>query len=427
MKRLYYFILFLTAIYFSSGCVEETFVEEQVRSGIKVCADLCETRTTYTSANGVTSVSWVAGDKIGLCTDKQENLCYIADESGKSTNFSARGTKLDAQEGDIVYAYYKYEQRNFPGNKSFRLPSTSFQSYPGEASVYDYLYAKGEVHNNEVKLRFKHVFAFLRVTLPTKLLVKDNASGSYMLRFISDEQLSIIEDADENSIVFMHHPFGGHKGETNEKLKTWRKKHSKTMLFYGHRHLSFAEGYDVCLQALDPEKAIGENPCITYFNTETRELRKAYYFSPVPNDLYRYFGISCFDVERDIGYAIANKLSCLELRPDCLKMGKARLFELVKKWRNVCGKNLSIHLPDVAYKDGLVVPSEQLDELIDLAVFLKADRFTQHVPRVSVKVTKEDGCALDRICNFLCCRCADVRRYVRLPQESRYRAQNLYP
>ena len=218
---------------------------------------------------------------------------------------------------------------------------------------------------------------------------------------ISDEQLSIIEDADENSIVFMHHPFGGHKGETNEKLKTWRKKHSKTMLFYGHRHLSFAEGYDVCLQALDPDKAIGENPCITYFNTETRELRKAYYFSPVPNDLYRYFGISCFDVERDIGYAIANKLSCLELRPDCLKMGKARLFELVKKWRNVCGKNLSIHLPDVAYKDGLVVPSEQLDELIDLAVFLKADRFTQHVPRVSVKVTKEDGCALDRICNFL--------------------------
>lgn len=194
MKRLDYFILFLTAIYFSSGCVEETFVEEQVRSGIKVCADLCETRTTYTSANGVTSVSWVAGDKIGLCTDKQENLCYIADESGKSTNFSARGTKLDAQEGDIVYAYYKYEQRNFPGNKSFRLPSTSFQSYPGEASVYDYLYAKGEVHNNEVKLRFKHVFAFLRVTLPTKLLVKDNASGSYKLRFISDEQLSCYND-----------------------------------------------------------------------------------------------------------------------------------------------------------------------------------------------------------------------------------------
>ncbi len=218
---------------------------------------------------------------------------------------------------------------------------------------------------------------------------------------ISDEQLLLIENADENSIVFMHHPLEMHKDEVREKLKIWRKNHSKTMLFFGHRHLSRVEGNNVSLQALDPDKAIGENPCITYFDTATKEFNKAYYFSPVPKDLYKHFGISCFDVERDIEFAIENKLKCLELRSDCFKMDKARLFELVENWRNVCGENLSMHLPDIAYKDGVVLHGERLDELIDLAVSLKVDRFTQHVPKVSVKVTKEDENALNSICNCL--------------------------
>ena len=57
---------------------------------------------------------------------------------------------------------------------------------------------------------------------------------------ISDEQLLTIEDADENSIVFMHHPLETHEIKTREKLKAWREKHSGTMLFFGHR----LEDYD---------------------------------------------------------------------------------------------------------------------------------------------------------------------------------------
>ena len=218
---------------------------------------------------------------------------------------------------------------------------------------------------------------------------------------ISDEQLLTIEDADENSIVFMHHPLETHEIKTREKLKAWREKHSGTMLFSGHRHHSLTEGNSVSLQAMDPDKAIGENPCITYFDTKTKEFNKAYYFSPVPGDLYGYFGVSCYDVERDIGFAIENKLKCLELRSYCFKSDKARLSELVEKWRNVCGENLSIHLPEISYKDGEVIPGVQLDELIDLAVLLKADRFTQHAPKVSVKIAKEDENVLNSICDYL--------------------------
>lgn len=218
---------------------------------------------------------------------------------------------------------------------------------------------------------------------------------------VSDEQLAALEEASESSIVFMHHPMCEHKDISREKLEMWRKSHRETMLFYGHLHLSFREGNDVSLQAMDPDKAIGENPCITYFDTETKELKKAYCFSTVPTDLYKYFGVSCFDEEREIEFAVKNNLECLELRPTCLKMDRERLLELIEKWRKTCGKNLSIHLPDIAYENGRVVADKQFDKYIELAVLTGADRFTQHVPVVAVKVTKEDKSALESICNFL--------------------------
>lgn len=218
---------------------------------------------------------------------------------------------------------------------------------------------------------------------------------------ISDNQFEILEDADETSIVFMHHPVGSHKEGAKEKFNAWKEGHKDVTVIYGHKHLSYVDGNEISLQAMDPDKAIGENPCITYYDTNTKELRKAYFFSPVPRDLYEHFGISCMSEERDIEFAIRNKLKCLELRPNCLKMDKEHLCRLIEKWRGECGENLSIHLTDISYEDGKVIPGPQFDELIELAVMLKADRFVQHVPKVSVKVTREDENALESICAFL--------------------------
>ena len=190
MKRFDFYILFLTVMCLCCGCIEEVSVEEHIGSDIRIYADFSETRTIHTSADGVTSVEWVAGDKIGICTDEQEHLCYIADESGKSTSFSAESTKLEAQEGDVVYAYYKYNEWGFPGNKIFRLPNITGQHYSKGLAEYDILYAEGEVHNNEVNLKFRHIFAFLKVTVPTKFLVKNSNTGNYKLYFTSDEPIS---------------------------------------------------------------------------------------------------------------------------------------------------------------------------------------------------------------------------------------------
>lgn len=193
MKRFDFYILFLTVMCLCCGCIEEVSVEEHIGSDIRIYADFSETRTTHTSADGVTSVEWVAGDKIGICTDEQEHLCYIADESGKSTSFSAESTKLEAQEGDVVYAYYKYNERDFTVYKSFNLPNIQDQCYSEGLAEYDMLYAKGEVHNNEVNLKFRHIFAFLKVTVPTRMLGKYGDSGSYELHLTSDQTISFTE------------------------------------------------------------------------------------------------------------------------------------------------------------------------------------------------------------------------------------------
>lgn len=220
-------------------------------------------------------------------------------------------------------------------------------------------------------------------------------------RTISEQEYAVLSEATGESIVFLHHPITSLKGEHVQRMQEWRETHKETMLFYGHLHKSAVENNSVSLQAMDPDKAIGECPCLTYYNTETRQLRKDYYFCPVPKDIYNSFGVSCYRVDSDIEFAIANGLKNLELRPSAANCKFSHLKELIDKWRATGGANLSIHLPDIRYIDGAVYPDEKLDRLMELADLVKADRFTQHVPLVSVRVTKDDKECLPKIARFL--------------------------
>lgn len=230
----------------------------------------------------------------------------------------------------------------------------------------------------------------------TVIFAVNDSDGS-----VSAEDFEKIQSADDNSIVFMHHPIDALEDVSRENMLDWKSKHCNTMLFYGHNHKSERDANSISLQAMDPDKSIGESPCITYCDTDSGELRKAYYFCPVPTDLYGYFGISCYKIRDDIEFAIDNKLKNLELRPNCLDADEAELCELIAKWRSAGGENLSIHLPDIAYADGRVIPPEAFEGYISLAKKIRADRFTQHVPVVSVSIVRTDKHALERIASYL--------------------------
>ena len=87
MRKFTNIILALAVMAFHCSCIREETAQDEPGSGIRVYSDLTSTRTEHHSENGVTSVSWVKGDKIGLSTKVQSNLGYIADNSGSISDF----------------------------------------------------------------------------------------------------------------------------------------------------------------------------------------------------------------------------------------------------------------------------------------------------------------------------------------------------
>jgi predicted phosphodiesterase len=218
---------------------------------------------------------------------------------------------------------------------------------------------------------------------------------------ISEETYADIENAGEKDVVFMHHPISCLKKEHSKRMSLWRETHSTTKLFFGHLHRSKIEGFDYSLQALDPDKSIGEPPCITYYDTRTGGVEKSYFSAPLPNDLSLYLGISCYLPNRDIPIAIKHRLRYLELRPNCLQTGEEELLALLEEWRKNGGETLSVHLPDLGYKNGEVWMNGDLDKLLAFAEKANADRLVQHVPALSIREAERDKAMLEKIAEYL--------------------------
>lgn len=157
-------LLFMVLLY---SCTEEKIVN--CYDNIDIVASVNpNSRTTYSSKNGNTYVSWSEGDAIGLFSNDYVNLKYTADQACTRTAFS--GPKLKAYEGDSVYAYYPYYGGT---DKHYNVPLVNLtkQYQNSGLSQYDCMYAKGVVKNKKVDLKFQHLFAILKVTFPTQMLI----------------------------------------------------------------------------------------------------------------------------------------------------------------------------------------------------------------------------------------------------------------
>lgn len=177
MKNTLYYLLPLLMVLLV-GCSDRDVVENT--GAVRIIGGLQSSRTTFVEDNSVTHVVWKQGDVIGLFANGQENVEYGAQSSASQTEFKALVEPLEVTEGSKVTAYYPY--RGTGGNPS--LPYSSFQSYKQLASDLDFIYASGTVKGNEVFLQFKHVFAFLKITLKTELLA-DRKEGGLFIRSTS--------------------------------------------------------------------------------------------------------------------------------------------------------------------------------------------------------------------------------------------------
>lgn len=189
MKR----IIYLLIAFLLTACFEEEVFEIATDKGIRVIASIPSTRTTFIEDNNVTHVAWDKGDVIGICTNKQYNLAFSAEASSVETDFKSINEQLQVAEGDSVYAYYP-KLYGFSENDDFvvRIQGNSTQDYSINNGSFDVLYAKGVVQNNQVSLQFKHLYAFLKITMPTKL-VKPQDKASW-IEITSTEKIGVNQE-----------------------------------------------------------------------------------------------------------------------------------------------------------------------------------------------------------------------------------------
>lgn len=244
---------------------------------------------------------------------------------------------------------------------------------------------------------------------------------------ISEEALCSLDLAKRGDIVFMHHPVFGLEEPSKTKFKRWREEHPDVFLFFGHIHKAYRSENDFSLPALDPDKSIGQEPTALIFDTESNETDEVYFPCPMPLDLDKYFGLTAYREDEHVRLAAEKGLPCLELRPGAVRLRDAELTELIGLWRKNGGKHLSLHLPEISYRDGEVITETSLDKLIRLADLLKADRLTQHAPKVPVRLTKEDPECLSKIAKVLASKLDEIKRDVTVGIENMHMTKGESP
>ena len=225
-----------------------------------------------------------------------------------------------------------------------------------------------------------------------RIFALNDADGTF-----SDEALAALEGARAGDVVFMHHPTACHPKEIQVHFAKWKARHSGVRVFYAHEHFFAEDGDFVSLPALDPDKCIGEEPALLYYDTETGSCTRTHFSCPLPEDFFAHLGISAYRPLSQIPFAASRGLCHLELRPNARELPEKELFALVSSFREQGGETLSVHLPDVFYQKGEVALGDGYEELVALGVRLGASRFIQHVPQVSVGTVRENASVLDEI------------------------------
>lgn len=193
MKQIYY-IISLILLSSVCSCSDEDLVKNN--NEIEVKANIPSSRTTYSSENGMTNVSWKEGDAVGIFTKNQINLKYLASNPAEESPLVPEGNKLQSNEGDSIFAYYPFNQYinewhpyldEFMIKGALPFKSLLVQNQKEGLSAYDCMYAVGVVKNSKVTLQFEHLFSFLRITFPTKML--QDLPGK-RIRILSTETIS---------------------------------------------------------------------------------------------------------------------------------------------------------------------------------------------------------------------------------------------
>jgi len=204
-----------------------------------------------------------------------------------------------------------------------------------------------------------------------------------------------IKHLSEGDILLLHHSISALDTESKKYLEDAAKEKQITIIHaHSHKRMDYLVGKSraVCLRAIDPDKAIGDYPCITYFDTQTKDLTEVVFenLSNTAYEMSKYFGISCVDNKENVKYALDNSVYGVELRcngkdwePDL------SLTPLIEEWRTKTNGYLSVHMPNLRWKDGEIVGKEKWYDAVLYAKTINADGITMHPPKVKISELDE--------------------------------------
>lgn len=200
-------------------------------------------------------------------------------------------------------------------------------------------------------------------------------------------ELQKLENLPDNGgfLLATHNPVPHWSEQAQAAVKKAQQRKAVTAIIAGHSHHDEAN----ILRGLDPDKASGGPPMLAVMerNADGSWLRTDCVMPGVdPGDwnssereiFWRNIGFSTMWEEVEaFEFAIKEGVQNVELRPGFKDIDN--LPANVEKWRQAGGRVLSLHLPDLKLND----QSDSLRSLSELAVQLRCDRVTLHVPRVT--------------------------------------------
>lgn len=208
---------------------------------------------------------------------------------------------------------------------------------------------------------------------------------------IEKEDRNVLRQMRDGDVLLLHHSPGGLCEESCELLTKLANKKEITIIHaHSHKWLDYTLGKSrvICIRALDPDKSIGDFPCITYYDTERKELEERCFTVSDQTVMHakKYFGISCTDNLKDVGYAARHDVYAIELKWNGMeRKPDSALTTEIERWRDGSNKYLSIHMPNLYWKNGEIEGAEQWRAALEYANAVKVDGLTMHPPRAKLR------------------------------------------
>ena len=175
MKKTLSYIATLLLVWTAASCTDEVITNEQSQELLITAGIGDPSRVTFINEDEVTKTHWKTNDQIGLYTSNQSNVSYQALSDGKYSKFKATtGTTIKSEEGKVIKGYYPYSSKT--SGKEAPLPYTI--SRKASDGTPAFMYGESTISDGEVSLAFKHVFAYLKVTVSTNMIKEKMPDGS---------------------------------------------------------------------------------------------------------------------------------------------------------------------------------------------------------------------------------------------------------